>query len=165
MRFYPLILLAWVCLACFCWCSKLGLLGGGSSDFELWSSGLEKKFKSGSKSGIFGYDSTLAKLLNIFKKNQKYTSVPWLALPESWAWSPPAPPLALSWGLVASRSTFKEAIACSWVAFSSTLPEMENKVLGCKSVKIDFSPFRKLWVERQQTRHFHLGNAELDQRI
>ena len=67
------------------------------------------------------------------------TSVPWLALPESFAGSnpvlsgspdppwPPTVPLApagppLSWGLVASSSTFREAMACSCVAFSSTLP-------------------------------------------
>ena len=56
------------------------------------------------------------------------TSVPWLALPESWAASamvpsPVALPLSPSCGLVASNNTLSEAIACSWVAFSSTLPE------------------------------------------
>ncbi len=68
------------------------------------------------------------------------TSVPWLALPESFAPpAPPAPPAPLtpsapltpaavplmpSWGFVASNNTLRDAIACSWVAFSSTLPEI-----------------------------------------
>lgn len=45
------------------------------------------------------------------------------AAPEYWAAVDVAAPLC---GLVASSSTFSEAIACSCVAFSSTLPEQQQ---------------------------------------
>ena len=103
-------------------------------DFVEVDSKYSKKDKMGGSFQSGGFFQEQNKPVCFFLGWNKRTSVPWLALPESWAGSTPdlsscpAVPLAPSWGLVASRSTLSDAIACSCVAFSSTLPVRRRNV-------------------------------------